>query len=301
MLDMFVGKTLPGWKCNGVTARKGDTLPPADLYVVDLAGAGLARWSQDAEADLLKLVGSGPAVLLTPAFDPSWSSGFDEQTRKKKSIVLLKKPYGTEDMRAALQKAHAGRAPALSNAAPVATGSASTAKVTSASSPGMAPFVQPVAKGSSPSAVFASTALGSWSSMSSMPQTAPTAETPTPADGGEFSAAQLRQHLEALPEPDRPRFLNMLADSLDDGRPFELRVTVNNAVIVDPVERWAASNTPILVMERLCRSDALASVVSFRVIDDEDPLVRAQRLGMAVQPLESFLWDVAHGVLSPKV
>jgi hypothetical protein len=93
----------------------------------------------------------------------------------------------------------------------------------------------------------------------------------------------------------------MLADSLDDGRPFELRVTVNNAVIVDPVERWAASNTPILVMERLCRSDALASVVSFRVIDDEDPLVRAQRLGMAVQPLESFLWDVAHGVLSPKV
>lgn len=139
--------------------------------------------------------------------------------------------------------------------------------------------------------------------MPQIPPPAPTSEASRPdaVDGGEFTAAQLRQCLEALPEPDRPRFLNMLAQALDDGRPFELRVTVNNAVILDPVERWAASNTPLLVMERLCRSDVLASVVSIRVIDDEDPLVRAQRLGMAVQPLESFLWDVAHGVLSPKV
>ena len=53
-MGMLVGKTLPGWKCAAVPAGRGVSLPPSDLYVVDLAGRGLARWTETAQSELLK-------------------------------------------------------------------------------------------------------------------------------------------------------------------------------------------------------------------------------------------------------
>jgi hypothetical protein len=114
-LDMRVGKSLPGWQCNPVPAGRGVSLPPADLYVVDLAGLGLARWSEAAERHLFEAMAGAPAVLVAPAFDQTWSA-LDARRLESQSLVLLHKPYGVEDMRAALKLAAAGRA---SPAAPV--------------------------------------------------------------------------------------------------------------------------------------------------------------------------------------
>lgn len=113
-LDMLVGKALPGWRCSAVPAGRGVALPPADLYVLDLSGLGLARWSQAAQDDLLEALKGAPAVLVAPAFDQTWSA-LDAGRTKSQSLVLLHKPYGVEDMRAALKQAAAGRArPAVS-------------------------------------------------------------------------------------------------------------------------------------------------------------------------------------------
>ena len=114
-LDMLVGKSLPGWQCSAAPAGRHVPLPPADLYVVDLAGRGLARWTEAAQDDLFQSLDGAPAVLVAPAFDQTWSA-LDAHRMKSQSLVLLHKPYGVEDMRAALRQAAAGRA---SRAAPM--------------------------------------------------------------------------------------------------------------------------------------------------------------------------------------
>lgn len=68
-LGMLVGKLLPGWQCLPATNGPRALLPPADLYVVDLAGRGMARWTEASQAELLKVLGGVPAVLVVPAFD----------------------------------------------------------------------------------------------------------------------------------------------------------------------------------------------------------------------------------------
>ena len=102
-LMMLVGKTLPGFECGAVPAGRQVPLPPANLYVLDLAGRGLARWTQEAQESLLQSLNGAPAVLVAPAFDETWLA-LDASGMKSQSLVMLRKPYGIEDMRAALLK-----------------------------------------------------------------------------------------------------------------------------------------------------------------------------------------------------
>ena len=108
-LGMLVEKSLSGWQCLPATDGPRTPLPPADLYVVDLAGRGMARWTEAAQAELLKSLDGVPAVLVAPAFDRTWSA-LDAHGSQNPPLVLLNKPYGVEAMRAALQQLAAGTA-----------------------------------------------------------------------------------------------------------------------------------------------------------------------------------------------
>lgn len=110
-LRMLVRKTLPNFQCIPVSTGRRVPLPPADLYVLDLAGRGLARWTQEAQDSLILSLNGAPAVLVAPAFDETWLA-LDAPRMKSQSLVMLRKPYGVENMRTALLKA-APRKPAL--------------------------------------------------------------------------------------------------------------------------------------------------------------------------------------------
>jgi hypothetical protein len=265
-LDMLVGKSLPGWQCNAVPAGRGVSLPPADLYVVDLAGWGLARWTEAAQGDLFESLKGAPAVLVAPAFDQTWSA-LDARRLESQSLVLLHKPYGIEDMRAALKLAAAGRA---SRAAPVAL-----------------PALPP-----EPATVRAPAA-------SVAPVIPASVSSPFPAaslvESGEMTVSEFQARLDAFPESEPQLFLRKLAEALALRQPFEVRVTFLNRLIFEPGERWVASNTPVPVLQGLCQGDALASATAIDPIDDKDAMARALRLDIPIQPLESFLWSLMQG------
>lgn len=298
-LGLYVSRAMRGWNCVQVQPNKGQALPAADLYVLDLAGSGLARWSEAAEAELRQMLAQRPAVLVAPAFDQSWSAMLPPG-KPAPALALLNKPYGSEDMRAAMQQ--------VARAVPADVGGAATSRLNplrTAASAAKTPPPMPVR----PSPVAAPAAYAQGANTTERPAVAggvtvittglgaPLAVTGTPApadEGGSLSMAAFHARVSRA-APDTVRvFVRRLADSLAQGQAVEVRFTVNNALILDPVERWVASNTPRLVVERVCRSDAMASALSWRVLDDEPGLVRAHRLGMAVQPLEPFLWEVAH-------
>jgi hypothetical protein len=268
-LDMLVGKSLPGWQCNPVPAGRGVSLPAADLYVVDLAGWGLARWSEAAERHLFEAMAGAPAVLVAPAFDQTWSA-LNARRLERQSLVLLHKPYGVEDMRAALKQAAAGRA---SPAAPVPlpASPAKPARVRAAAAP-VAPAAPLIA--------------------SRVPAPAPAAPV---VESGEMTTGEFQARLGAFPESAPQLFLRQLAEALALGQPFEIRVTFLNRLIVDPQEQWVACNTPASVLQGLCQDDALASATEIDPIDDKDAKARALRLDIPVQPLESFLWSLMQG------
>jgi hypothetical protein len=253
-MGMLVGKSLPGWQCSAVPAGPDVSLPPADLYVVDLAGRGLARWTEAAQSDLLNALGGAPAVLVVPAFDQTWSA-LDAERIKSQPLVLLHKPYGTEDMRAALKQAAAGCA--------------------SRTAPAVLPVAVPV--------VVASASL-------------PVA----PTESGAMTSREFQAFLAALPESEPQLFLRKLAEALALRQPFEVRVSFVSRLIFDPAGQWVASNTPVSALEYLCQSDALASAIEFDAIDDKGAMGRAQRLGISIQPLASFLWQLAQGRLGNK-
>jgi hypothetical protein len=114
-----------------------------------------------------------------------------------------------------------------------------------------------------------------------------------------LSAAELQTRLAALPEPDGHVFLRKLSDMLVLDHPFDARFTVQNSLIVHPADGWIATNTPMLVIRRVCQSDALASAVSIRAIDGAQAEERAQRLGMPPSELDVFLWQLAAATLDP--
>jgi hypothetical protein len=265
-LDMLVGKSLPGWQCSAAPAGRHVPLPPADLYVVDLAGRGLARWTEAAQDDLFQSLHGVPAVLVAPAFDQTWSA-LDAHRMKSQSLVLLHKPYGVEDMRAALSQAAAGRA---SRAAPVAL-------------PALPPL--PVSARAPAASVVRGTAAPVAVSSASLP--APAA---APVEIGEVTVSEFQAWLVGLPASESQLFLRKLAEALARQQPFEVRVTFLNRLIFHPGERWVASSTPVAVLQGLCQSDALASAAAIDAIDDKDALARAERLDMPIQPLEAFLW-----------
>lgn len=265
-LMMLVGKTLPNFECGAVPAGHQVPLPPANLYVLDLAGRGLARWTQEAQESLLQSLNGAPAVLVAPAFDETWLA-LDASGMKSQSLVMLHKPYGIEDMRAALLKT----APVIPvRAAPVV--------------PRMLARVQAPAAPVAPAVRFI---------------TAPVAiaEAPPPAvivEIAPLSVAEFQTRLAALPASEPKLFLHKLADALALRQPFEVRVTFLNRLIFSPEAQWAASNTALSVLQGLCQSDDLAAAMSIDTLDGMDALARAQRLDMPVQPLDSFLGTLMH-------
>lgn len=268
-LGMLVGKSLPGWQCLPATGGPKAPLPPADLYVVDLAGRGMARWTDVVQGELLKALGGAPAVLVAPAFDQTWSA-LDASLRQSQPLVLLHKPYGVEAMRAALQQAAAGRAdPARATASrtmkPAAPDRARAAEARPASLPATAER-QPLA---APALME-----------------------------GKLTSSDFQASMGAL--PGKPLFLRRLAESLARQHPFELRISFVNRMIFHPGEQWAASNTPAPVLEHLCQDDELASSIEIDAIDGQDAQARAARLDIPAQPLQALLWELANHLPSQK-
>lgn len=269
-LGMLVGKSLPGWQCSAAAAGFDVPLPPADLYVVDLAGRGMRRWTEEAQSDLLKALDGAPAVLVAPAFDQTWSA-LDSHLMKSQSLVLLHKPYGTEDMRAALKQAAAGCARLVQpQSLPVAP-SAPRGGLSPASAPRALPVI------------------------AAMPPSFPVA-----LEENRAAASGLQGHPGVFPWHEPPLFMRMLGEALALHKPFEVRVSFLNRMIFHPDAQWMASNTPVPVLEHLCQNDALASSIEIDTIGDKDAMARAMRLDMPIEPLESFLSKLAHEQLNGK-
>jgi hypothetical protein len=266
---IFLSRAKRNWLWQSVAASRTAVLPPADLIVADLVPLGLGQWSEAAEAELLQRLQGTPAVLLVPGHDQTWAA-MDAATVKQHSLVWLAKPYGTKEMQAALEQAALLiRRPASPTALPV----------TAMPVPAAAPL----------SAIATSRLVAA---------TPPTL--PTLADEAQgLSAGELRARLSALPGPDGHAFLRQLSDMLALEHPFEARFTVQNSLIVHPADGWIATNTPMLVIRRVCQSDALASAVSIRAIDGAQAEERAQRLGMPPSELDVFLWQLAAATLDP--
>ncbi|SFB80768.1 hypothetical protein SAMN05216344_103232 [Polaromonas sp. OV174] len=105
-LTIFIHVGMKDWRCEPVVLRSGLVLSAADFFIVDLAGAGLAQWSVKAEADLLTLLGGRSALLLAAPTNQSWRD--KGQGKGRQVLACLSKPYGGEDMRAALTRLVAG-------------------------------------------------------------------------------------------------------------------------------------------------------------------------------------------------
>ncbi|WP_029524181.1 hypothetical protein [Polaromonas glacialis] len=275
-LGMLVGKSLPGWQCLPATDGPGAPLPPAELYVVDLAGRGMARWTDAAQDELLKALGGAPAVLVAPAFDQTWSA-LGPHCSQSQPLVLLNKPYGVEAMRAALQQAAAGRtAPARSTAMkPAAPDRVRTAQARPSSRP-----LLPV----EPAQTLPTGTMALPDAVERPPLAAPALVE------GTLASSEFQARMAAL--PGMPLFLRRLAESLAQQQPFELRISFVNRMIFHPGEQWAASNTPAPVLEQLCKDDELASSIEIDAIDSRDARARAARLDIPAQPLQALLWKL---------
>jgi len=265
-LRFYISRNMKGWRGEPVAFTRGAALAQADVYVLDLAGAGLQRTLEASDRDVVSYLNGRPAVLLAPAFDTSWNAP-ESPLAPHPLIAVLNKPIRSEELRAALEGL-ARKAAAMPVTQPVST----------PPSPQTAGLGKPV---------LASVRLSAVPAVPSVDQRMRPLQ-PMQTDG-EVGLDAIRQRLERTAVQERPRFLGALVQALSGAAAVEMRLTVNNVVIVDAADRWVASNTPLAVIERLCSSSALASVVNFRVLDDEDPLGRAHRLGLPVEPLEPFL------------
>ena len=269
-MEMLVDKALPGWRCSAVAAGRRVPLPTSDLFVVDLAGRGLARWTQETQNELLTALNGTPAVLVMPAFDQSWLS-FDRQQAGSQTLVLLHKPYGMQDMQLALKRAAPAPAPAarpvLAQKPPVPVQRQVPAEQT----------VRAPAPPAPPAPPATSTRL---------PIPSPAA----PAEPvGTMTTDQFQTWLGALTDADSSLLWRKVGAALVRRRPFEVRLSVVTRWICDPVGEWVASNTQASVLAQLCQSDALAASIETDAIDGA-PLERAQRLGLSSEPLGPFLW-----------
>ncbi len=284
-LGMLVGKSLPGWQCLPATDGPRAPMPAADLYVVDLAGRGMARWTDAAQGELLKALGGAPAVLVVPAFDQTWSA-LEAHLIQGQPLVLLHKPYGVEAMRAALQQAAAGRtvpAPRVLRSMKPAVPDRSRKTQACADSRSSLP-VKPAR--TLPPAMALPVAAAR-----------PALAVPALAERKlAFSEFQTRMG----PLTGKPLFLRRLAESLAQQHPFELRISFVNRMIFHPGEQWAASNTPAPVLEQLCQNDELASSIEIDPIDGQGAQARAERLDIPAQPLEDLLWKLAHDLAGQK-
>lgn len=250
VFGVFLARDLPAWTWQSAPAGQGSLRPPADILVLDVVALGWLPHSETSLAGLLHFTQGTPAVLLLPAFERSWAA-LDPQGVASHRLVRLAKPYGTQAMRDALQ----GAASMVQAATPVSP---------STSTP------QPQSK------------------MEPQPP-APLPLQPQP-EAPSLSAAGLHTRLAAMPPAQGWVFLRQLSSMLQQAQPFEARFTVQNSLIVHPADGWIASNTPLTVIQQVCRSDVLASAVTMRVLDGLQAEERTQRLGMRPSELEAFLW-----------
>ncbi len=279
-LGMLVGKALPGWQCLPPTDGPKAPLPSADLYVVDLAGRGMVRWTEEAQRGLLDSLRGAPAVLVAAAFDETWSA-LDAHPIQGQPLVLLHKPYGVEAMRAALQKAAAGRpvpAPSIALEAKKLT-APGTSRLSEARRVLRPSLVTGAARISPP---------GRARPVSSVRP----AKAEPPLVESTLTCSEFQAQM--APLSGQPLFLRRLAESLAQQQPFELRISFVNRMIFHPAEQWAASNTPAPVLQQLCGDEALALGVEIDPVNTQDALVRAARLGISAQPLQVLLWKLAH-------
>ena len=252
VLGFFLNRALPSWNWQNAPVRLDVGLPSADLYVIDLGAWGLAHGSVAAHDKLIKLLQGRPAVLLLSGHDRSWSAVTAHDDTP--SRVWLSKPYGTQTMQAALEKAAA----------------CIVQKV-------LTPPAPPPPIPAPPSQIPAPPIL-------TAPAVAPPAQ--------ELTADGLATRLSAITDTGRFVLLRQLSHMLSRNLPFEVRFTVQNSLIVHPDHGWIATNTPLAVIQRVCLSDAMASAVTIRKIDSEQAEERAQRLGMPPSELEIFLAEL---------
>ena len=62
--DLFLKRSMPSWHWRSVSAIKGQSLPAADVLIVDLTACGWSQRSDDNYAALKQVVGDCVAVLL---------------------------------------------------------------------------------------------------------------------------------------------------------------------------------------------------------------------------------------------
>ncbi len=297
----FLGRSLKGWSWSSTPAGRGTVLPKTDLLVADLVAMGLGQWSVAAEAELLRVLQGNAAVLLVPANDQTWAT-MDPATVRQHALVWLQKPYGTEDMREALEKAAAARRASSTTAVPAPERSAGRGAAPATALTQRAP-VAPLATGLSAPTVVPRPSVRPVLQTVSF-QAAPLPQRSLHHEAGDevpgMTVQQLQARLASLPDAERHLFLRRLASMLAQGQPFEARFTMQNSVIFYPSDGWVASNTPTSVIERVCQSDALAAAVSVREIDGPQAEERAHRLGMPLLELDTFLWTLAAATFDRK-
>ena len=297
----FLERNFKDWSWTRASAQRGMALPAAELYVVDLLAAGLPHASAEAETQLLALLQGTPAVLLLPASDTSWTEALPEDGRAREhGITWLHKPYGTEAMRDALQRAAAlgrERRPAAS-AAPAARAASAAPGVgvgmEADRGTGQGVSVPP----SAPVAAGASRAPHAAVRVAPRPLVAVAEPAAAAAVGAAptLSVEQFAARVAKAPAdaPGRGFFLR-LADLMKAGQPFEIGFTIQNLLVFHPANDWVAGNTPMSVVKRVSRSDALSSVVSVRELDAAQAEARVQQLGLRLRELEEFLAEWTEG------
>jgi hypothetical protein len=257
-MGLLVGKTLPGWHCAHAHSLAELAQPSCDLYVLDLPGLGMPRYNPDLAASLLQALAGVPAILTTTLHDRSWSE-LESVKAAIQSLTFMRKPYKAQDMRLALEQ-QASQILQRQRAAHSAPSAAYVVQANPARNVISVQFAEPAA--------------------------------PPVLEPGELSAQQYQARVQALGADQPTLFLHKLADGLATDKTFEIRFTLQYAMVVCPEEHWVATNIPMGVIERLVASDGLASVVHLRSLGSEAGLQMAQRLGMTIEPLESFLWEL---------
>lgn len=260
----FLRRHFASWQCELLPEQRPSQLPPADLYVLDLAPMGFRHGSEQALATLLDMLHGKPAVLLLPAHEGSWSA-LDIPAEHRPQLLWLHKPYNTDDMRKALDQAAASAPPAEQAPQAVPTPAPAPVAVVVAIPP--APIAPPM-----PAPKSTSLAPGA-------------AEVPEQG----LTIAELQARLAALPQPAQGAFLSTLAQWLASGEPFEARFTLQHMLLVHPQDGWVAFNTPLAVIDRICSSNAMASAVALRHIGATEAETLVQRMRLTLQELEPFL------------
>ncbi|HOE40466.1 MAG TPA: hypothetical protein PLB25_02350 [Rhodoferax sp.] len=286
VFDLFLKRFMVDWRWQGLPAKQGEKLPSADVLVIDLAAYGWAQHSERSLGQLTHAAVAAVAILLVSANDTSWAGAKAAYTDQK--WVWLRKPYNADLMRGALTeavslvKAQKKRAaPAAPRAVAVPAGATIAPKPAASIAPG------------SPVSVGPSTTVADSARAAELPkQAVPDHDATWASAGHDFGVDELIDCLARLPA-DRFVLLRKLSSGLQKHLPFEVRFTMQHCLIVHPADGWVANNTPMQVVMRVCRSDALAAPVSLRELGLTQAEDRVHQLGMTAHDLGDFMRELA--------